>query len=150
VSDLYLGIISFFCFTLGAFFAGSETALIAANRIRLSYLSEKGNKRARMVLDFAEQPHHFMSCVLVGTNLAIIGCTTTFTAITTKHFGNSGSTLAIAVLVPLFLIFNEIVPKSIFLYYPSRAAMLSVLPLKAFSLLLYPVIRLFSLMWPAS
>jgi putative hemolysin len=131
-------------FALGAFYSGSESALIACDRIRMRHLDNKGNKRARLVLGLLDDPEYFLSAVLLGTNLAVIGCTTTFTAICTRHFGASGDAVATVILVPMFLIFNEIIPKGLFLHYPNRAALGAVYPLRVFSLVLYPVIKVFN------
>jgi putative hemolysin len=144
MSEAVLWMISIVAFGLGAFYSGSETALIACNRIRMRHLANKGNKRAQMVLDLIGDPQYFLSAVLVGTNLSVVGCTATFTAICTSQFGERGSTIATVTLVPLFLIFNEIIPKGLFLYYANRAALASVYPLRTFSTALYPVVKLFS------
>lgn len=144
MSDVELGIIAGLCFLLGAFFSGSETAFIASSRIRLRNMAERGNKRASSALELLDDPHYLMSAVLVGTNLAVIGCTSTFTAIMGRYFGDVGPTVATAVLVPLFLVFDELLPKGIFLYYGSKAAVLSVAPLKLFTTLLYPLVKVLS------
>lgn len=144
MSDAVLWLIAGLAFVLGAFYSGSETALIACDRIRLRHLANKGNRRARLVLDLLDDPEYFLSVVLVGTNLAVIGCTTTFTAICTRHFGVRGDEVATIILVPLFLIFNEIIPKGLFLYYANRAALGAIYPLRVLSKILYPLIKFFS------
>jgi putative hemolysin len=131
-------------FMLGAFYSGSETALIACNRIRIRHLADKGDKRAQLVLEFLDDPEYFLSAVLVGTNFAVIGCTTTVTAICTIHLGHRGDAIATVILVPAVLLFNEIIPKGFFLYYANRMALGSVYPLRALSTLFYPVIKFFS------
>lgn len=144
MSDLTLWIIAVTAFVLGMFYSGSETAFIAADRIRLRHLAGKGNRRARHALALVEKPGYFLSAVLVGTNLAVIGCTTTFTAIATRHFGESGPLVATAILVPFFLLFNEIIPKGLFLSYANRAALLSIGPLRALTRILHPIVITFS------
>jgi len=139
-----LWIVALVTFALGAFYSGSETALIACNRIRMSHLADKGDKRAQLVLKFLDDPEFFLSAVLVGTNLAIVGCTTTVTAICTMHFGERGDAIATITLVPIFLLFNEIIPKGLFLYYANRTALGGIYVLRALSTALYPVIKLFS------
>jgi putative hemolysin len=137
-------LISIIAFLSAAFFAGSETAIIAAERIRLRHRARHGDRRARLVLDYARNPEYFLSIVLVGTNLGMIGCTATFTAIMIEVFGDSGATVATLILVPTLLLFQEILPKAIFLYYADRASILSIVPLKTFAVALYPVIKAFS------
>lgn len=145
MSDGSLIMIAVVAFVLGAFYSGSETAFIAADRIRLRHLAGRGNRRAQRVLALVDEPEFFLSAVLVGTNLAVIGCTTVFTALVTRRYGESGDTIATLVLVPMFLVFNEIIPKGLFLYYANRAALLSVDVLRVLTTLFYPVVKLFSL-----
>jgi CBS domain containing-hemolysin-like protein len=144
VSDRDLIIIAVVAFVLGTFYSGSETAFIAADRLRLRHIAGSGDRRAQRVLAMLENPRYFLSAVLVGTNLAIIGCTTAFTALMTRHFDASGATIATIILVPVTLIFNEIIPKGLFLYYATRAALASVDVLRALTLLLYPIVRAFT------
>jgi CBS domain containing-hemolysin-like protein len=137
-------VISAVAFLMAAFFAGSETAIIASDRIRLRHLSRQGDRRARLVLDYVKNPEHFLSIVLAGTNLGMIGCTAAFTAVMIRRYGDSGEWFASLILVPSLLIFQEIVPKVIFLYYAERASILSIIPLKVFAISLYPVIKALS------
>lgn len=141
MNELVLSIVAF---VLASFFAGSETAIIVCDRIRLRHLANGGDRRARLVLDYIDNPEYFLSIVLVGTNLGVIACTTTFTAVMIRYFGDSGTTIATMILVPTLMIFQEIVPKGIFLYYADRAAILSIYPLKFFAIVLYPVIHAFT------
>jgi len=131
-------------FVMGAFYSGSETALIASNRIRLRHLAGKGNKRAKLALEFLQDPDYMLSSVLVGTNLAVTGCSTVATAIATRHYGDQGASVATIVLVPFFLVFNEIIPKGLFLYYANRAALMCIVPISVISRILHPLISAFS------
>lgn len=138
-----LAVISIVAFLLTGFFAGAETALIAADRVKIRHLAARGSKPAAAVLDLVENPGYFLSLVLIGTNLAEIGCASTFTAIVVSYLGDSGATVATAILVPAILMFGEIIPKGLFLYYADRAAILSIYPLKLLGVVLFPVVRLF-------
>jgi putative hemolysin len=144
MNDLTLWVIAATAFALGSFYSGAETAFIAADRIRLRHLAGKGDRRAQNALALVERPGYFLSAVLVGTNLAVIGCTATFTAIATRHHGDAGPLIATAVLVPGFLLFGEIIPKGLFLSYANRAALLSIGPLRALTRVFDPIVRLFS------
>ncbi|MDH3197008.1 MAG: hemolysin family protein [Candidatus Krumholzibacteria bacterium] len=144
MSESALWIITVVAFVLGAFYSGSETALIAANQIRLRHLAAGGERRAERVLALVAHPEYFLSAVLVGTNLAVIGGTTALTVIATRHYGDAGATIATVVLVPLFLVFNEIIPKALFLLYATRAAVLTVDILRGLTALLYPIVKLFT------
>ena len=140
-----LAIVSLASFLLAAFFAGAETAIIAADRLKIRHLAAKGNKPARELLGLFANAGDTLSLVNVGANLGVIGCTSTFTAILVSAHGHSGAVVSPVILVPLLLVFEEIIPKGVFLYYADRAAIFSVYALKFFGVLLFPVVRLFSL-----
>jgi len=144
MSTPILVVVSLAGFLLAAFFAGAETAIIAADRVKIRHLAAKGNKPAGELLKLFANPGDTLSLVLIGTNLGVIGCTSTFTAILVTRYGNSGAVMSTALLVPLLLLFQEIIPKGAFLYYADRAAILSVYTLKFFGVLLFPVVRSFS------
>ena len=144
MSDRDLIVIALVAFVLGIFYSGSETAFIAADRLRLRHIAAAGDRRAQRVLALLDNPRYLLSAVLVGTNLAVIGCTTAFTALMARHHGASGATLATLILVPVTLIFNEIIPKGLFLYYSTRAALASVDVLRVLTWVLYPIVRMFT------
>ncbi|MFQ5510498.1 MAG: CNNM domain-containing protein [Candidatus Krumholzibacteriia bacterium] len=144
MNTVWLAAISGVAFCLAAFFAGAETAFLATDRIRLRHLAGRGDRRARLLLKYVRNPEYFLSIVLVGTNLGMIACTTTFTVVALHYFGDSGATVATAILVPTLVIFQEIIPKGIFLYYADRTSLASIYPLKFFAVVLYPVIKSFS------
>ena len=146
VSDQVLWFVAGLTLMLSAFYSGSETAFIACDRIRIRHLSERGNPKARRVLGLVEEPGHLLSAVLVGNNLANVACTTVVTAIFTHHYGARGATIATIILVPVMLIFAEIIPKGLFLAYPSRAALASVNLLRFLTMLLYPLVWTFATM----
>ncbi len=144
MSDQALALISLAALALSGFYSGCETAFIAADRIRLRHLSRRGHAGAKLALDYIRRPEYFLSAVLVGTNLSNIGCTACFTALVVRRYGDAGVTIATAVLVPMILLFGEILPKGVFLYYADKAAIASVYPLRLLSFFLYPIIKLFS------
>jgi len=139
-----MGFISFVAFLLAAFFAGAETAILTTDPVRLRHHQEQGDRRAKLLLGYKENPEYFLSVVLVGTNLGVVGCTSAFTAVMITYFGDAGATAATIILVPTLMVFQEIIPKGIFLYYAQTAAILSIYPLRLFAGLLYPIIIAFS------
>src|SRR5688572_6674791 len=55
-----------FLLLLLAFFWGAETALFAANRLRLRHLEEKGSASARIALALFQRPARLLSTVLIS------------------------------------------------------------------------------------
>lgn len=56
-------------FLANGFFSGAEIAIISANRGRLRDQAERGDRRARLALDLAENPNRFLPTVQVGVTL---------------------------------------------------------------------------------
>ncbi len=122
------------------FFSGAETALVSCSRIKMRNLSKRGSWRAGIIEKLLDSPERFFSIVLVGTNLSVIICSVTATAMAISLFGEGGAAIATAVVTPLILIFGEVVPKAIFLYHADRVS-LSVAPyLRIMHYLLWPVV----------
>lgn len=109
-----------------AFFAGYETGFVSANLFRIRHLAEKEqNTRAIRLAHRYENPNRLITMLLVGTNLSTVIGTTALT-----H--SVGAAAASFIATPAFLIFAEIMPKSVFRHFPTRLA-----------LALFPVVRFF-------
>ena len=119
---------------MSAFFSSTETAFSCANRIKLRSLASNGNKRAKKVLDLAENNYDkFVSSVLIGNNLVNISASTIATILFVRLITNgSAEVVSTAVMTVAVLIFGEITPKFIAKTYPEKLAM-------AF----YPLIKFF-------
>lgn len=129
---------------LQGFFSGSEIALVNADKLKLRHLANKGHKGARLVMKMFQRPEVILGTTLVGTNISLVALTTLGTLLMIHLFGEYGDLIAFIVYTPLFLILGEVVPKSV---YQQRADVLApriIFPLRFFSLLLYPVVIVFS------
>ena len=60
------------CLLLSAYFSATETAFTTFNRIRLKTAAEKGDKKAQLVLDLAEDYDRLISAILIGNNIVNI------------------------------------------------------------------------------
>lgn len=119
---------------LNAFFAGYETGFVAINRIRIRHMAEEEESRhARVLLAYLMDPARMITVVLVGTNLALVMGTIALT----REVGAFWSTI---IATPLFLIFGEVVPKSIFRIHPTRLSLRLLPVIQAFDLLLSPIV----------
>jgi CBS domain containing-hemolysin-like protein len=127
-----------------AFFSGSEIALVNADRIHLRHKASRGDRGAAAVLQMERKPELYLATTLVGTNLAIVTLTTFGTFVMIRLLGEAGDLYAILLLSPLFLILTEVVPKSVFQQKADELAPLIIWPLRAFMVLLFPVVYLFA------
>ncbi len=120
---------------LSAFFSSTETAYSCANRVKLRAMASNGNKRAKKVLNLAEENFDkLISTILVGNNIVNITATTLSTLffamiILNPEISSLVSTIVTTIVV---LIFGEITPKFIAKTYPEK-----------FAILFYPLVKFF-------
>jgi putative hemolysin len=102
---------------LAAFFAFSETAVIALDRVKLRHLVQKGKRKAKAAEWLKENPRQFFGVVLIGTNVAVV-----VLAAIGSHYLFFPENLLIATIIvdAIVLIFAEIAPKSLALRKPTH------------------------------
>jgi len=143
---------------LNGVFAMSELALVSAKRMRLERRAEEGSRGARIAIELADNPSHFLSTVQVG--ITLIG-------IFTGAFGEAslvqrlrpqieaiGIPANYAYEVSLFIvvlgitfvsiILGELVPKRIAMRYPDAMATLIAPPLSLLSRIMAPFVKVLS------
>jgi Mg2+/Co2+ transporter CorB len=112
-----------FLLLMSAFFSGSETALTATSRARLTELERRGNKRASIALSLTKMRERLIGALLLGNNVANITASAIATAVLVKAFGDTGAVIASGVMTVLVLIFAEVMPKTYAIVYPDRFAL---------------------------
>ncbi len=125
---------------MAAFASGSETAVVSCSKVRLNAKVRAGSRRARLLEDLIGSPERFFAIVLVATNISVIACTAAATGLAVTYFGDRGAMVATAVMVPVFLIFGEVIPKAVFLYHADRVAIAVAPGLKVLGILLWPLV----------
>jgi CBS domain containing-hemolysin-like protein len=133
-----------FLLLLKGFFSGSEIALVNADKIKLHHKARQGHKGARLALKMFETPDVLLGTTLVGTNIATVCLVTLGTVLMIEYFGRHGDLYAFLLYTPLFLVFGEIVPKSVYQQKSDELAPILIYPLRAFSVLFYPIVYVFS------
>lgn len=129
---------------LKGFFSGSEIALVSVDKIQMHHRARMGDRGARLFLRIFQRPDRMLTTTLVGTNLATVALASIGTVLMINLFGSQGDLYAFLFYTPIFLIFGEIVPKSIYQQKAESVVPIIVYPLKAASLLFYPVTFVFS------
>ncbi|MDG0966410.1 MAG: CNNM domain-containing protein [SAR86 cluster bacterium] len=123
-----------------AFSSGSETGMMASNKIKLRNLS-KGVKGARRALKLLQRPDILLSSILVGNNFANILASAIVTILMIDYFGGN-VLLGSIILTLVILIFSEITPKTIASVYPESFAIKSSWLLKALVIIFKPLVWL--------
>ncbi len=134
-----------FFIALEGFFAGSEIALLSAEKGVLKAVARK--KRYRFVAHFLENPEEYITLTMLGYTISIVFAATLYTLAlmsAVKYVpAISGYEVLLAESLVIFtIIFGEIIPKSFFQHYANRLIIPSLfvldklrLPLKPFLVL---------------
>ncbi|MDG0843180.1 CNNM domain-containing protein [Staphylococcus equorum] len=119
------------------FFSGSETALTAANRMKMQTEAQQGDKKSGKISKLLTKPSEFITTILIGNNIANIVLPTLIT-ILAVDLGVSVS-IATAVTTVTIIVISEVIPKSIAATYPDRISRLVYTPISFFIIIFKPV-----------
>jgi putative hemolysin len=138
---------------LNGVFVMSEMAIVSSRKVRLQKLADKGNRRARIALDLAQDPHRFLPTVQVGiTLMAILSGARGESAIShilspllekwlLKEYSEPiSSIIAIATITYLTIVIAELVPKQLALNSPEKIASFVAEPIDKIAGLSTPII----------
>ncbi len=149
-------LILFALFCINAFFALAEIAIVASRTARLQHLVLRGDRRARVALQMANNPGLFLATVQVGISLVSILAGAfggaTFAPYLSRalqgipwlaHYRTSISfILVVAVITYCSLIIGELVPKKVALTNPERYALAVARPMQAITGIFAPLVAL--------
>lgn len=121
-----------------AFFSGSETSMMAINRLRLNTLMRKGNRSAKLVNHLLGKVDKLLGSILLGNTLVNVAAAAITNIIVMRLYGQDDLAILIGTLALTFalLVFSEITPKVLAASYPEKMALPA-------SYLLSPLITLF-------
>lgn len=105
------------------FFSGSETALTAASKVRLSAKEKGGDARAALVNRIRDKKDRMIGALLLGNNLVNILASALATSVLIKLFGEAGVVYATLVMTLLVLIFAEVLPKTYAFHHADSMSM---------------------------
>ena len=143
-ADLWrLGLLGLFL-VLSAFFSGSETALVALSRARLTHLVNIGQPGASRVAQLVQRPEKFLATVLLSNNLVNTAVAAIGTSLVVNMMGNNSTAVLVSTLgvTLVLLIFGEILPKTIAWNQAEKVSFAVSRPLSFVGLVLSPGVRL--------
>jgi len=132
----------FFLVMFSAFFSSSETAMIALNRHRLRHLAKEGKRSAIISEKLLQRPDRLIGLILLGNNLVNFIAASVATLIGIRLLGDLGVALAPIVLVMVFLIFAEVMPKTLAAFSPETIAFPASYILAPMMRIAYPAVWL--------
>jgi CBS domain containing-hemolysin-like protein len=140
-----------------AFFSVAEISLAASRRLRLRQMADEGDARAARVIQIQEQPGNYFTVVQIGLNaVAILGGIVGEGALT-PHFlslftlwlspepAHTAAFLAsFVVVISLFILLADLVPKRLSMTQPEQLAVLVVKPMQFFMTFLRPLVWVYN------
>lgn len=132
----------FILIIISGFFSSSETAMMSLNRYRLRHLANSNHRSAKRANALLEQPDRLIGLILFGNNLVNIMAASISTIIGIRLLGDLGAVISPFVLVVVFLIFAEVIPKTVAAFKPEQIAFPFSLPLLILMKVLYPFVWL--------
>ena len=141
---------------LNGLFAMSEIALVSARKIRLEQFANQGDKGAKAALLLGSEPTRLLSTVQTGITLVTLAMgafgESAFTTPLEHWFGQwswgavygkqAATTVVIASIGIVSLIFGELVPKRIGLLYPETIARIAARPMQWLASAAKPLVRM--------
>lgn len=106
-----------------AFFSATETAVTAASKPLMHQMSERGDKRAGIVMGLLDQRERLISTVLIGNNLVNILASSLMTSIMINAFGDEGVVYATGMMTLIIVMYCEILPKTYALLHTHTVAL---------------------------
>ena len=94
-----------------AFFSSAETALTAASDARMRQLTNKGDKRAKIVEKLRADREGLIGSILVGNNAVNVLGSALATSFAIALFGEGGLVWATIGMTVLLVVFAEVMPK---------------------------------------
>jgi Mg2+/Co2+ transporter CorB len=137
---IVFSIVLVFLILFSAFFAISETALMAVNRYRLRHKAKLKKSYAILILKLLKRPDRLLGMVLIGNNLANIFASSIATFLAMHYFSDRGVVLTTIILTLLILIFAEVAPKTLAALYPEQVSRWVVFPVKVLLSIFYPFV----------
>ncbi|MDZ7778397.1 MAG: hemolysin family protein [Gemmatimonadota bacterium] len=138
--------------------AGSEMALVSADRTRLRSRAESGDARATAALELTESPNRFLSTVQIGITVvgvtagafggtALAGSLTeglTAAGMSPRRATGIGIAVVVGAIMLLTLVLGELVPKRLALANPEGASVRVARPMRLVARLATPLVHLLS------
>ncbi len=139
-STVGFGVLFLFFVGISAFFAASETALVALSQIDLRRMRDRRARGTATIETLKKSPTRLLSTALIGQNLFNSAASAMATVAAENLFGEKvGIAVAVAASTLLLFTLGEMTPKSLAAASPPRVAGLVAAPFELFSRIVGPV-----------
>jgi putative hemolysin len=130
---------------VAAFFAASEAALVSISRLRARAISERRVRGAGNLERLVDDKTRFLTAILVGNTIVLLAADSLATYIALTLGIPSGAVLSTLIMAAVFLLFGEIIPKTVATGDSERWALKLALPMRYAAYVLTPIARTFEI-----
>ncbi len=102
------------CLIASFILSGLESALLSISRVRLHHQVKEGNLRAQRLEKILQRRQQLLIAILIFNTTTNLAAFALLTHLTVDTFGNWGYLIAFLLSLPVYLIWIELLPKSIF------------------------------------
>jgi len=131
---------------LAAFFAACEAALVSISRLRARALAERRIRGSRRLQSLVDEKSSFLTTVLVGNTIVLLVADSLATYIAISLRLPSGAVLSTIAMTVIFLLFGEVVPKTVATGDSERWALRLAAPIYYVAVILTPITRTFEIL----
>ena len=134
---IFIGIV------FSAFFSGAEAALMSIPVDRTKQLIEQGDSRGRAFEFLVQKSNEILSTILIGNNFVNSMIASLTTSMASRYFNDDILAISVGIATLLILIFGEVLPKTFARTRSEQIAYPSILILRIFYYLFYPLVQFF-------
>jgi Mg2+/Co2+ transporter CorB len=109
---------------LSAFFSSCETAFFSLNPLQVRRIRATRPAAAARIEVLTSEPTRLLSTILIGNTLVNVTASTLGFSIAELFYPGRGEAIAVPVMTLLLLIFGEVGPKRIAMFWPERVSLL--------------------------
>lgn len=124
---------------LSGFFSSAETIFFSLNPLQLRRITEKHPAMGARVHQIVANPNRLLSTILIGNTIVNVAAAAVGFAIANSLFRGYGEVIAIPVVTVLLILFGEVAPKRIGLYFAESLSLVYAPIVNAITLLLTPL-----------
>ena len=144
--DILLVLFIVLLIILSGIMSGSETALTAVSKPRITSKVNQGSKRASYVKNLIDSKENIISSLLLSNNLVNILASSLATAFFYDLFGVTGILYATILMTALIVIFAEVLPKIYSINRPTHTALFIAPAIYYLSKILKPLVYLINML----
>ncbi|HYL26251.1 MAG TPA: hemolysin family protein [Candidatus Nitrosotalea sp.] len=131
---------------VAGFFAASEAALVSVSRLRARAIAERQVRGAGNLQRLVDDKTRFLTAILVGNTIVLLAADSLATYLAISLRIPSGAVLSTLVMTAVFLLFGEIIPKTVATGDSDRWALRLAVPMRYAAYVLTPIARAFEVM----